>query len=67
MIDAKRIDDESLKRPDSITIVIEGKEDLTIIDNPPNSPTQEELAVWLGASARDNVTESQETKETATD
>ena len=44
MIDAKRDNEaDPMTRRDSITIIIEGEEDLTVIDNPPGFPTPEEL------------------------
>ncbi len=41
MIDANR--KNSLERRDSMTVVIEGEEDLTVVDNPPGFPSPEEL------------------------
>ena len=44
MINAKQDKEtDPLKRRDSITILIEGEEDHTVIDNPPGFPTKEEL------------------------
>lgn len=34
---------------ESITIEIDGVEDLTVIDNPPGFPTPEELKMYVGA------------------
>ena len=49
MNDANRNDDsDPLKRRGSITIVIEGEEDHTVIDNPPRFPTKEELELMGG-------------------
>ena len=62
MIDANQNEhDDPLKRRDSVsvTILIEGEENHTVIDNPPGFPSQEELE-FMGVGGKTRYVEIDE-------